>query len=423
MQKRALMLAYYFPPATSGGVPRTVKFAKYLREFGWESTVIAPNRNGMPGKNIGFGREVPEEAEIIRAGNAAQNPWLWRTLDRCPYLWRAFRKVRAGVEYPDIFRHWLTTALPEARRLLREGRHDVIFTTSPPVTSHCIALQLKDEFQIPWVADFRDPWTDNTIGYENPWRWRKRLDVRLERNIYQNADVIIANTPTNRRTMIAKHGAAEDKVVTITNGYDEHDFTGLTPAKKADAFRITYTGSFYASYNPMRFLEAFRRFLDRPEHPRAKLVLAGDACGWVGDHVKDPELLGAMEFLGRVPHHDACQLLLDSDLLLHVYPTDVPYSVPGKLYEYLRSGTPIIAVCDRPSEVSRILEETGRGRAFRHDEMDELAEYLGAQYASWPRGNGRHVSGVDERIQCYERRRLAERLAAIFDRLAEGRSR
>src|SRR5262249_55111663 len=157
----------------------------------------------------------PADTQIIRAGIGGADRWLWKVLHKVPKFWQIEPSVRGVFQYPDRCRRWCSAVMPAARQILRQTKHNVLYSTSPPVTSHWIALQLKAEFQIPWVADFRDPWTDSEMGYFNPFAWRKRLDVRLERRIYETADVIIANTTSNRRTILSKHQVPAEKVITI----------------------------------------------------------------------------------------------------------------------------------------------------------------------------------------------------------------
>jgi glycosyltransferase involved in cell wall biosynthesis len=280
-------------------------------------------------------------------------------------------------------------------------------------------MQLKAEFQIPWVADFRDPWTDSAMGYFNPFKWRRRLDVRLERRIYQIADLTIANTISNRQTILTKHQVPVEKVLTITNGYDEEDFADIPPAPPCvNRFRIMYAGSFYGSYNPTVFLQAFREFLRTEPDANVVLTLAGSCCSWAKGFIKDPMVLRHLEPLGYLPHRHVCKLLAGSDLLLHVYPKGIPYSVPGKLYEYLRTGRPIVAVCDRPSELASLLEQTGCGRAFRHCDLRDLTQFLRECYARWRAGDAPPTRTPAMCVRAYDRRTLTRQLACIFDALA-----
>ena len=419
--RKVLILAYFFPPDTSGGVPRTVKFVKYLDRLGWKSTVIAPDwpQAAGVGANAGFVDPLPAQSNVLRVGLGGDERGVWKALHRLPLFWRVQDAVKGALQYPDRFARWADEVLPVARSAHARGEHAVLYSTSPPETSHFIALRLKNEFGIPWVADFRDPWTDNVLMYGNPPAWRKRLDLKLEHRVYEAADRIIANTESNRSVLIERHGVPPQKIVTITNGYDEEDFVEISSAAPSDRFRITYCGSFYSTYNPAAFLAALSRFLSLEPSAKVCLTLAGAACDWARENIRDPILSERMELLGQISSQEIFRLLAASHLLLHTYPPGIPYSVPGKLYEYLRSGRPIVAVCDRPSEVASILEQTGRGRAFRPDETDELAEYLRTAYTDWARNREAPLLVADDRIRRYERGILSQKLAQVFEELVQ----
>jgi len=277
---------------------------------------------------------------------------------------------------------------------------------------------LKRHFGIPWVADFRDPWTDNRIHYRRISGVRKALDRRLERRIYGLADAVIANTEMNRKTLIDGHQVEPHRAVTIPNGYDEADFDGVAGEQPDDFYRVTYCGSAYANYNPKAFGEILRRFLREFPHARIRWTFAGGSSQWASESECDLMADRRLELLGYVPHDRIPQLLMSSNLLLHVYPRNLEYSVPGKLYEYLRSGTPILAICDRPSEVERILQETGRGRVFAHQETEGAVRWLAERYAEWESGDAVGHEEPNEQIRSYERRDQTRRLAELLRSVA-----
>ncbi|RPH77601.1 MAG: glycosyltransferase, partial [Planctomycetaceae bacterium] len=334
-------------------------------------------------------------------------------------FWRVEGRVRDALKYPDRFAAWARAALPAAREVLSRQSHSILYSTSPPMTSHWIALRLKREFRLPWVADFRDPWTDNVIDYGDPPHWRRRIDFRLEHAVCREAERVIANTETNRSMLIKKHGIAQERVVTITNGFDEEDFVGIDEMPPPDRFRITYCGSFYRTYNPAAFLVALKALLGRRPDAAIQVTLAGSACQWARENVRDPELLQRIDLRGQIPNREVLALLAASHMLLHTYPGGIPYSVPGKLYEYIRSGRPIVAVGDRPSEVASLVEATCRGRVFRPDETAQLSAFLEAEFDKWQRTAEAPAGvSVDACLDRYERKTLTRRLAHVFETIS-----
>jgi glycosyltransferase involved in cell wall biosynthesis len=416
--RSTLIITYNYPPRGGGGVQRTVKFAKYLPEFGWQPTIICPDwGSGVGRKNSD--ETLTEEishAEVILAGLPAPDgkTGVWKFLAQTPRAGRWVPALKANLQYPDFARRWIKDAVDAGRQLLKERSFDVLYSTSPPVTAHVAAMKLKREFGVPWVADFRDPWTDNWMAYRRIWRIRKRIDRALEQRVYDNAERIIANTHTNRQTLIEQHALASEKVVTIPNGYDECDFNGVESSRPASQFRITYCGSAYGPYTPEPFLEAFRTLLETQPNIRATFTIAGSACRWAENHVSDATTRSHLDLRGYLSHSEIPALLGTSHLLVQALPPGTSYWVPGKLYEYLRSGTPIIAICNCPSEVERILQETGRGVAFRHDDLGGVVEHLRESYDAWGEGRNQQLPTGDAGIWMYERRHLTACLAEVF---------
>ncbi len=420
--RKVLILAYEFPPRGGGGVQRTSKFAKYLSEFGWTATVLTPECSVDGSEN-----EVDEslladvaDTEVIFTGKpvTASDTFtkrLLQRLHRTPGGWRWCPALRANVLYPDQFFSWKKDVLATARPLLASGQFDLIYSTSPPITAHLAAMTLKSEFGLPWVADFRDPWTDNRVAYRRIWGVRKAIDRRLERRVYSQADAVIANTEANRAKMIDRHGVPNDKVITIPNGYDEADFQHLVAERPREHFRVTYCGSAYADYTPRAFIAVLQRFLQRRPSARIRWTVAGSACEWAKQSVVNAQIREKLELVGYIPHQQVPQLLMSSHLLLQVLPKNSEYWVPGKIYEYLRSQTQIFAIGDRPSEVERILHTTGCGHMFSPDQGTEAATFLVEMYDKWERGELDEGHSYNDRVDVYERRAQSQRLAGLLN--------
>lgn len=416
-----------FPPRGGGGVQRTAKFAKYLPEFGWTPTVVTPDwskETSRVQRDCDLVGDV-KDAHIVHSGpphssNKAKTG-AWAVLSRTPIMWRAVPSLRRNFQIPDDKRRWGHDAASAARSLLRTGGIDAIYSTSPPVSAHFAAMTLKSEFEIPWIADFRDPWTDNALESGQFWPIRRRLNRWLEGKIYAAADMIIANTPSNRDTLICSHGVPAEKVVTISNGYDEIDFAGVQSAPPSDFFRITYCGSAYGDYNPESVRLALERFVTRQPNAAVTWTIAGTAAKWA-ERIRTTPLEKRLELLGYIPHSEVPSLLTSSHLLVHAYPPGLSYSIPGKIYEYVRSGVPILAICDRPSEVERVLQYTNSGCAFSHDDIDGVVAYFADAYSRWKSGGFRCNRPLDDRTRIYERRELAAQLAKALDDILQARS-
>jgi len=425
--RKVLILAYNFPPCCGGGVQRTAKFAKYLMEFGWNATVLTPDWRINGGSTDATMLADLADTEVVLTGRPVSDfdtlsKRLLHWLHRMPRGWRWCPTLRDNVLYPDRFANWKKDVLAVARPLLTSGRYDVLYSTSPPITAHVSAMRLKSEFALPWVADFRDPWTDNRLAYRRIWGIRKAIDRRLEQRVYFNSDAIIANTEANRSKLIDRCQVPSNKVVTIPNGYDEADFQQVVAERPQEQFRITYCGSAYADYTPQAFVDVLQLFLKRRPDARVCWTIAGNACEWAKKSVGESQVKEKLELLGYIPHQEVPKLLMSSHLLLQVYPKNLEYSVPGKIYEYLRSQTQVLAIGDRQSEVERVLRTTGCGQMFSPDQVTEAADFFVRMYDEWERGSLYKNCGFNNRVAAYDRRSQTQRLAGLFDQVSGSES-
>lgn len=417
--KRVLFLAYDFPPLGGGGVLRSVKFVKYLPEFGWQPTVITQDPTGIKSTasidttlQSGLG-----DIEVVRVGQLHRRSKIRTLIHACPGGWRVDSFYKRNLQFPDAMSHWLKQAFPTVRDYVRSGRFDLLYSTSPPVTAHVLALRVKQATNIPWVPDFRDPWSDNHLQNAKKSQWKRLRDRRAESRVCNEADLIIANTETNRESLLRNHDVRQEKLVTINNGFDEEDFRELECRPPSDHFRITYAGSAYLNYTPEAFLECFGDFLHKHPDAKVRFTFAGGSSAWAEKTIQDPAIKQHLELLGQIPHRQVPSLLASSHVLLHVYPPNLEYSIPGKLFEYLRSGTPVLSIADRPSEVQRLLDETNGGIVFRHNEHDNVVRWLSTQYRAWVNNSLERSHEVSESVHRYSRRALTEQLALCFDRV------
>lgn len=260
--KRLLIITYYWPPTGGSGVQRWVKFSKYLPQYGWQPVIYTPENPERLAYDESLLGDVPECAEIIRTrivepygiyrrlvgkkgGQTEVNPVSGgrKSLMQRLSLW-----VRGNFFIPDPRVSWVRPSVRFLKRYLREHPVDAVVTTGPPQSMHLIGLGLKKALGVRWLADFRDPWTE--IFYYKHLGLGKFADSRhhrLERQVLDSADTVIAVTPYVRDDFRRRTATP---VALITNGFDEDDFAGRTPARHEDRFTIVHTGLFAADGNP-----------------------------------------------------------------------------------------------------------------------------------------------------------------------------
>jgi glycosyltransferase involved in cell wall biosynthesis len=437
--KRVLFLAYFFPPLGGGGVQRSLKFVRYLPELGWQPTVVTVRNASYWILDPSLDREIPPEAEVRRTFSF-DGPWIESKMRRHrgdrvggalaapPTPARAaaratrLRRLASYVLVPDAYRGWKPFALREARRALREHPFEAIFSTASPETSHLVARDLALESGLPWVADFRDPWT-HRIVFDPPTSLHARWHRRLERTILEAASHVTVTTDETRDDFAALHPSIpREKFTVIPNGFDREDFPGAVPEPAWDRFRLRYVGQLTAGRTVAPLLAALDRFFARvPARADTEVRL-------IGPRERENEALVAASGLGdvvsfepAVPHKAAVRALTEAHvvLLIENLGPRAGLIAQGKLYECLYSERPILALVP-PGAARRLVEEYRGGCAAGEGEAERAAGYLEEAHAAWRR---RELLPAADRAPLgrFERRSLSRDLATLFDRLTLSR--
>ncbi|USG64263.1 glycosyltransferase family 4 protein [Brevibacillus ruminantium] len=443
--RNVLLICYYFPPIGGGGVPRALKMAKYLGDFGWNVHVLTVDPVYHATLDPTLLAQLPEGVAIHRAkerqliprrgkaaaGEAAAAP---QTAPQTSFKSRIkqqviglLKKVKPYILIPDDQILWLPQALKVGREIMHQEKIDVIFSTSGPVTNHLIAQRLAKEFGCKWVADFRDPWTQNM--HTSGIGWRERLEERMEMRVMADADAITTVTATFAENFRQKHGERIRRMELIYNGFDQEDFIGLTPAYTApDKFHAVYAGILYQKRNPRLLLQAIHELIDEQKVNREDLLLsfAGvfDYPGYTEnqDCVEALGLGDIVRVLGNLPHKQALSLMKGADALLLIgdVSPDAGAYIPGKLYEYMGIGKPILSL-NKPGEATGIIETFRLGQVADPEDKEAMKRAYLQLYREWKEqgatGNTDRGDEFAERVKPYERREQARQLAELMNEL------
>jgi glycosyltransferase involved in cell wall biosynthesis len=432
---RVLFLSYYFPPLGGAGVQRSAKFARYLPELGYQPVVVT-------GPGFGAGRwapddatltaEVPPEVELHRiATPPPPAPAGWRA--------RAVRWLRTPTPFS---RWWIENAVATGAAV---GDVDVIYASMSPFETTAAAAALSRRLERPWVADLRDPWALDEMQL-HPTRIHHRLEMTRMRRALESAAVVVMNTADAAEAVRRAFGwSRHRRVEWIPNGYDAGDFSAPAPARDDSALRIVHTGYFhtelglrhaetaqirrvlggghpnvdFSGRTHVHLLQALERLMSvRPEaRETVELHLAGALSPTDLAVVDRFPHRDRIVVHGYLPHAGSVELVRSADLLFfpmhHLPPGERSLIVPGKAYEYLASGRPILAAvpdgdarelmqgCENVT-LCRPLDADGMLRALD----DALTRHAAGRVASAQRG---------EILASYERRQLTRRLAAALD--------
>jgi glycosyltransferase involved in cell wall biosynthesis len=430
--KKVLVVAYFFPPIGGGGVQRTVKFVKYLRDFGYEPTVLTVKKGKHSVDDTSFDKDIPKDVRIVRTnfiglfapkkktsvgpstsnGGSTKKSFVKKTLASVYHFCERFFFI------PDIQMLWRPFAVGKALSVLRKEKFDVIYSTSSPFTNHLIARDLHRITGIPWVADFRDHWT-LAPGYQPPSFVHRWLDRHFEESILHEASGIIFNTETNRREVQESFRFTPSKTDVIYNGFDSVDF-GNFSFKKESGIHGYYIGSLYGKdYSAREIIAALNIALRERED--IDLTFIGDIDTFSREIIMSSSLFNKKIFLkGYVPHSEITQFTLQAGFLVLTLPNlpRVECWVPQKMYEYVGSGRPIFALAPENGEVAQILKEVNAGVAISAAKTPEKVAEAFLGFIEMQEKNNFSSTTNKEASKKFERRNQTKQLADFLNEVA-----
>jgi hypothetical protein len=392
------------------------KFVKYLPDFNWHPTVVTVDGIWVVDAESPTLLAEVSGARVLRLPMSVLPP-------------RVFRALRAPLDrvlVPDSFVTWLPLVQRCLKRLLSREKFHVALTSSRPFSLTLLGPLFR-RHNIPWVTDFRDPWTENAL-FERlvPLSWLRPLHMRLERRAARDCSFHIANTDGQWQGAQRTYPILAGKSAAIPNGFDGADFAeDMRPEKPGGRpWRLVYTGSVYHAYNPEGVFACIRNFLERVPSANVEIHYAGSHSARFMRAAEARGLRAIVHDHGHVDHRLAVRLVRTADLLLLYLPgmENARTWVPMKLYEYLAAGRPIFAVVP-PGDASAIIERSSAGDTVTDPHAAERGGcVLANRYHAFLRGDlGRGAERESAAI--FERRALTARLAGIMDRLVSpGRS-
>ncbi|MDC8756840.1 glycosyltransferase [Janthinobacterium fluminis] len=407
MVKRVLMIAYHFPPYTGGsGIQRTLKFSEYLPQSGWQPIVLtasacAYRRDGAP-------------ADAVAAHVTLRRSF---ALDSARHL--ALRgRYPALLALPDRWISWWLSAVPAGLALIRRHRPDVIWSSYPIATAHLIGLTLHRLSGLPWIADQRDPMSDD--GYPADPRTR-RLHRWIEAKILAHSASMVCTTPGAVRAYRARFPLlGQERFSLIENGYDEADFAAApAAARDGGRFRLLHSGAVYPSErDPSALFAALARL-------RGEGVLGPDNFQLVlrasGHDAHLRALAGAggvaelVELAPPLPYRAALAEMQAADGLLLLQAANCNAQIPAKLYEYLRAGRPLLALTDPAGDSAAALRRCGIDTIGKLDSASDIAHAL-TRFLSLAR-QGRAPLASAAAVALHSRQARSIELAALLERV------
>lgn len=429
MAKRALIITYYWPPAGGSGVQRWLKFSKYLREFGWEPVIYTSKNPESPAYDHALLDEIPEGVVVIRrpvwepyslfrmftgrrdqrfGAGLASSGKSKRSIFNSFAIW-----IRGNFFIPDARMFWIRPSVRFLIKQLKNSPVDIIISTGPPHTTHLIAKRVSKKLNIPWVADFRDPWTNIDFFLDlKPTALAKAIHRRLENSVLSTADKIITVTQGWGNDLIAL-GAKDLEV--IENGFDEADFSNID-AIIDDKFTLTHIGTLSPNRNCDALWRALGKYVkSNPDFAKQfRLKFVGSVDATAVESIKANGLEDYCNFLGYLPHREAIAIQRSSQALLLLV-NNSPNALgiqTGKVFEYMAALRPILAVGPIGGDTQTLINSTKAGLflAFDNEELIEkgLEKFWNWYNEGWTNFNS---TGVEK----YSRRELTRKLSILLN--------
>jgi glycosyltransferase involved in cell wall biosynthesis len=427
--RHLLLVSHFFPPMGGGGVQRVTKFVKYLAPQGWRVTVLAGRPEDYWMRDETLLEDVPATARVVRTA-AASGLGVWRRLPgagtsgtsrRSSRLFGSLRRAAAWCLVPDSYVGWRPFALRAARALLQEDPPLALMSSGPPETNHLVALQLHRDTGLPWLADFRDPWFGLHL-HPAPTAWHRARHARWERTVLREANAVVATT-TWLGDLLAARAPGAARVHVIRNGYDPADFATAPPAAAAPGgrLRLVHTGMLTLTRSAAGLLQGLRQL--RQTHPELRDAFAVELVGAresANDElVQRLGLADCVHLRDYVPHRQAIEAMREADVLVLIKHVEPRFRglVPGKLYEYMGAGRPILALVP-PSEAADLVRDGGWGEVAPPDDVASIAAAL-LRLLQHRRAGSLHTVYPCRGRQQFERPAQAGELAALLDGLAD----
>jgi glycosyltransferase involved in cell wall biosynthesis len=409
-------------------------FTRYLPRYGWSCTVVCAGEDDYWVRDDSLLARVPGETRVVRvSGGSGLSALLalgkGRGGRRSGSTFAGLRRLSDWWLLPDSYAGWARRAESAASRLLATERFDAMLSSSPPDSVHLAARTLHRRHRLPWVADFRDPWIPLAFR-EPPTPWHRARQAAMERDVLEGADLVLAASRTHADHVDRYSGARPRRVEHVPNGFEPAaDSGGPAPAAATpfarlpeDAFVLAFTGTLSLMPDTEVFLDAVHDVLAaRPDaRRRLRVKLAGPYEEGYQDRAVALGLTGIVEFTGPIEHGASRALQQRADALLLWKPRHTPTMVPGKLYEYLDAGRPILAVLDADDEAAALVVRAG-GEVVRPDDRVALTGAIGRRYDAW-RATGRVPTTRPTWLEDHTRERLAGRLARLLDDVSGARA-
>ena len=430
IMKKILIITYYWPPAGGPGVQRWLKFTKYLPDFGLDTYVYIPENPSYPILDETLSKDINPKVKIIpnkiwepyqlaeklNPKNKAYKGGHFEKKENQSFLSKVSVFVRGNFFIPDARKFWVKPSAEYLQEFIQKEKIDTIVTSGPPHSLHLIGLKLKKQFpNLQWLADFRDPWTQ--ISYHKELKltsWAAKKHENLEREVMQTADIVLATSYSDGENF-KKIGA--NRVEVITNGFEE--VKQEQTEKDKNHFQITYSGGLEMLRNPVALWQALAEITKENTTFKQdfKLNFYGSLAEDVKQIILQNNLSDNLVIHGYVSHQESLNAINKANLLvLTNFDNEASKGIiPGKLFEYMATGNPILAIGPKDADVEKILKKTEAGNYFSHQDTSAIKSFILTLYKHWLANPNQKFETNESEVQQFSRKNLTKKLVEIIN--------
>lgn len=427
--KKVLIITYYWPPSGGGGVQRWLKMSAYMKQFGCEPIIYTPENPAFNVKDPSLMKDVMPDIRVIKTpifepidvffkmfkmvGKKAPEQKDLLSTRNDSFFQRAATWVRGNWFVPDARITWVRPSVRFLKKFIEEENIEHIITTGPPHSMHLIGLRLKKKFpHLQWIVDFRDPWSEWDLWDSLKTGQNARKKHRaLESEVLTKSDLAVSISKFHVDRLIAL-GAKRCELV--ANGFDPRDFDHV-PRQTTEKFVIRHLGSIDELRDPRPFMQAMSELISEKKIDGLKISI--EFIGPVNESFKsfvqeNDHLKNITLFKPAVPHSQVVQLYRSSSLLLLILAhTDIAAgNTPGKMYEYMASGTPILGIGPEDGDAAEILNDTQCGKIIDRSKKDAMKEMIHEHYDGYIAGKDMLTTGASP----FSRKALTEKFCQFI---------
>lgn len=432
-KKKVLILTYYWPPSGGSGVQRWMYFAKYLAQLNFEPVIITVHPKWASYRTFDESFlekishlevhhtktfELLKLYSFLTTGNSNKGiPQGNVGADKKGVFGKISRYIRANIFVPDARVGWNTFALKKARELMKKHKFDWVITTGPPHSTHLIGLDLKKEFEIKWLADLRDPWSE--LFYNKDLNRTKRAiqkDTNYEFEVLDKADAVVTVGPSLRELLVNKLPRQVSKFHFIYNGFDTSAIE-KAPRIEPDIFTISYIG-ILSSYQPfVSFSEGLEHFCEKYTDREIRVQFIGDVDENIQNQFMKNEKLSKIQFLftGRLEHSKALEIMKSSHLLVNLLANMEQSNIliSGKMMEYIATGNAILSIGDTEGDAAKLLSGLEFAQTFNPKDIEQISSFIDTIFSRWK--SGQTIKNNTAKIEAFSRYQTTVELSKILE--------